>query len=330
MQALICTGIAELELQDVAPPIAGEGEVLIKLAASGICGSDMHAYLGHDARRPVPIILGHESAGHIVGGLRDGERVTINPLTGCGRCPACRFGKNNICPERQIQSMPPRQGTFAQFVTMPEANLVTVPDNISLTTAALAEPLACGWHAVRLALAVCNGESAVVLGGGAIGVGAALSLRAQGIGDVTIIEPHPGRRASIARMEGINAAESATQVAPAPLIIDAVGIAATRADASALATPGGVISHIGLGSPEGGLDIRRMTLQEITFVGTYTYTPQDFRDTCRAIFQGQLGTLDWFETRPLSAGPQAFSDIKSGNVDAPKIILIPAPEEARH
>ena len=85
----------------------------------------------------------------------------------------------------------------------------------------------------------------------------------------------------------------------------------------------GVIAHIGLGDGDCGLDIRRMTLQEITFTGTYTYTAQDFRDTCAAMFSGRLGRLDWTETRPLSDGARAFGDIHSGRIAAPKIILKP-------
>ena len=80
---------------------------------------------------------------------------------------------------------------------------------------------------------------------------------------------------------------------------------------------------MGLGDGEGGLDIRRMTLQEITFIGTYTYTMQDFRDTAAALFAGKLGPLNWTETRPLSEGWQAFQDIRAGRVPAPKIILHP-------
>ena len=81
--------------------------------------------------------------------------------------------------------------------------------------------------------------------------------------------------------------------------------------------------HIGLGSAEGGLDVRRLTLQEISFIGTYTYTAADFRATAQAMFKGQLGTLDWYETRPLEAGSQAFEDIRNGQVEAPKVILKP-------
>jgi threonine dehydrogenase-like Zn-dependent dehydrogenase len=108
-----------------------------------------------------------------------------------------------------------------------------------------------------------------------------------------------------------------------PLVIDAVGFAATRATASALAQPGGVVSHVGLGDNNGGVDVRRLTLQEITFIGTYTYTMQDFRDTAQAIFDGRLGPLDWFETRALSDGTTAFAQLRNGDIAAPKIVLDP-------
>ena len=110
---------------------------------------------------------------------------------------------------------------------------------------------------------------------------------------------------------------------PFDVVIDGVGIGPTRAAASAGVRPGGIIVHIGLGSAEGGLDIRRMTLQEITFVGTYTYTSEDFRQTAAAMFDGRLGPLDWTETRPLAEGAQAFADIRAGRVAAPKILLKP-------
>ena len=107
------------------------------------------------------------------------------------------------------------------------------------------------------------------------------------------------------------------------MVIDAVGFGATRAAASAAAEPGGVIAHVGLGDNADGLDTRRLTLQEITFIGTYTYTAQDFRDTAQAIFDGRLGPLDWTEARPLSEGFEAFKALRAGKVAAPKIVLHP-------
>ncbi len=324
MKALVYEGVEHVAYRDVPDTKPNPGEHLIRIEAVGICGSDMHAYLGHDARRPAPLILGHEAAGVITGGPRDGARVTINPLVACGRCDACNTGRENLCPDRQIISMPPREGAFAQFVAMPDRNLVEVPQHVSLAQAALAEPLAVGWHAARLGLEALHSSMerrALVLGGGAIGVAAALALSAMGVKEVRIVEPNTLRRAYL--QDSIPFEVVAETADTFPLIIDAVGFAATRATASALAQPGGVIAHAGLGEDSGGLDVRRMTLQEITFFGTYTYTAEDFRETAQAIFDGRLGALDWVEARALSEGARAFQDLRQGAVAAPKIILAP-------
>ena len=324
MKALIYEGPETLVLREVPDPQPEPGEELIRVSAVGICGSDMHAWLGHDARRPAPLILGHEAAGVIVGGARAGERVTINPLVACGTCAACQAGRENLCPEREIISMPPREGAFAEYIAMPARNLVDVPPDVSLAKAALAEPLAVSWHAVRLALEARKPgvpEGVLVIGGGAIGLAAALALAAQGVADVTLTEPNPARRAYLAgRCDFRVLPEADGQFG---LVIDAVGLATTRAMASACAAPGGVIAHIGLGEDAGGLDMRRMTLQEITFIGSYTYTARDFRDTARAIFDRRLGSLDWTEMRGLGDGAAAFADLRAGRVPPPKIILQP-------
>lgn len=326
MKALVYTGVERLEIRDVPDPTPNDGEHLIKIEAVGICGSDMHAYLGHDARRPAPLILGHEGAGTIVSGPKAGTRVTINPLVTCGTCMACRSGRENLCAHREIISMPPREGAFAQFVTMPERNLVVVPDYIPMQIAALAEPLAVSWHAARLAIEALHPgmeRRALVIGGGAIGLAAALALTAMGIEDVVIAEPNDTRRAFLNKSCGQQAVKAAD--GQFPIVVDAVGYAATRAAASECASPGGVIAHVGLGEDTGGLDVRRMTLQEISFLGTYTYTAQDFRDTAEAMFNGRLGQLDWIENRSLEEGASAFQDLRQGRVATPKIILNPWP-----
>ena len=324
MKALVYEGVETLGVREVDMPKPGTGEHLIRVEAVGICGSDMHAYLGHDERRPAPLILGHEAAGVIEAGPEKGRRVTINPLVTCCDCAYCRAGRENLCQSRQIISMPPREGAFAQFVAVPDRNLVTVPGNVPLAVAALAEPLAVSWHAARLGLEALHPameRRALVIGGGAIGLAAALSLAAMGVDDITMIEPNGARCAYLTEVCGQTCTASAE--AAAPLVIDAVGYAATRATASQVADPGGVIVHVGLGDNFDGLDIRRMTLQEITFIGTYTYSAQDFRDTAQAIFDGRLGALDWAETRALTAGATAFADLQAGKVAAPKIILDP-------
>ncbi|MEO1612983.1 MAG: alcohol dehydrogenase catalytic domain-containing protein [Pseudomonadota bacterium] len=324
MRALVYTGPEALEMRDCAEPAPAAGDALLDLAGCGICGSDMHAYLGHDERRPAPLILGHETAGVDA----DGGRWTVNPLVSDLTSRATREGRDNLCPNRQIISMPPREGAFAERLAMPKGNLVAVPDHVPLTKAALTEPLACGWHAMRLAETVSHTPIAeatcLAIGGGAIGLGAALALRAAGAKEIWLAETNPLRREIVAKEDGIRVFDPTTDKAPeAEIVIDGVGLEPTRALASAAATPGGVILHIGLGSAAGGLDIRRMTLQEIAFIGTYTYTMAHFRETAEAIFDGRLGDLNWIEERALEDGAAAFEDIRAGRAAAPKIILTP-------
>ncbi len=329
MKALVYNGPEQLNFQDMPDPVRGARDCLIRIEHVGICGSDMHAWAGHDERRPAPLILGHEAAGLVIEGPLKGQRVTVNPLVSCGVCDMCTGGRENLCARREIISMPPRQGAFAELLTMPVGNLVVLPDGFPSQIAALAEPLACGWHAVRLGSRVLDNPiaeaSCLVLGGGAIGLGAALVLASQGAAQIWVAETNAARRSIVAQSGPFKVYDPTTEAGPdaVDLVVDGVGFEATRKAAFAKVRPGGVISHIGLGSASGGVDVRRATLQEITFIGTYTYTQQDFRNTAQAIFDGHLGALDWPEIRPLSDGPSAFAEIKTGQAAAPKIILVP-------
>jgi threonine dehydrogenase-like Zn-dependent dehydrogenase len=330
MKALVYTGPNTLMFRDEPDPVPLTGEVLVKVDAVGICGSDMHAYHGHDSRRPAPLILGHEAAGRIVAGPRSGERVTINPLVVDPGCPYAIEGRWHLSPTRQIISMPPRPGAFAEFVRIPERNVIAIPDSMPIQHAALAEPVAVAWHAVRLGaerlhqpLAACG---VVVLGGGAIGLAAALVARHFGAGSIRIAEPNALRRQAIERRDGLDAYAPGAAGPPdnsVDLVIDAVGAGATRAAACAMVRPGGVIVHAGLLPGQDGLDIRKITLQEITLTGTYCYTPNDFLQSVEALASGRLGQLGWFEPRALADGSAAFADIDAGATAAAKLILLP-------
>ena len=237
MRALVYSGERRLELREIERPVTADGDVLVVVESVGICGSDMHAFLGHNDRRPPPPVLGHEAAGVVLTGELAGRRVTVNPLVACGVCPACRSGRQNICPDLQIISMHPRPGAFAQVVAIPPANLFEIPDHLSFDAAALAEPFACGWHAVRLArraMFVQLDEARIlVIGGGAIVVGAALSPLAIDAENILISEPNAARRAYLDRHCSLRSV--APRDLPADegfdLIVDAVGFDATHAQA---------------------------------------------------------------------------------------------------
>lgn len=332
MKALIYKGAERLDYEETADAAAADDCALVRVSLCGICGSDMHAYLGHDARRPPPLILGHEVAGTVAGGggadFPDGTRVTVNPLVPCGACDLCRGGRENICGRRQLLSMPPRAGGFAEYVAAPRRNLTRVPDDFPLEKAALAEPLACGYHAARVAFSLFpDGRAplelrAAVLGGGGIGWGTALHLRAFGLTEVRVSEPNELRRALLSQRGEFEVVAPERLGGDWDIVVDAVGIAATRAAACAAVASGGRIVHIGLGGGDGGVDARRMTLWEIVLAGVYCYTAEDFAATTRRMFAGELGTLDWAEHRPLSDGAGAFAELLAGKVAAPKIGLL--------
>ena len=330
MKAVVYTAPRSLEFRDEPQPIPGDDEILVKVEAVGICGSDMHAYFGHDERRPAPLILGHEACGRAMGGEFTGQSVVINPLVTCGRCDDCLDGRTNLCSTRQIISMSPRQGAFAEYIRIPERNAIAVPAGLTPTQAALAEPIATSFHAVtvgerNLRRPIAE-TGALVIGAGAVGLSAALVLASRGARHISVADTNPGRRATAARageFEVLDPLSDAIEADRFGLVIDAVGSGATRTLASSAIRPGGAIVHIGLQDSDGGLDVRKLTLQEVAFLGVYTYTMVDFRETVRAMADGRLGALDWSLERPLAQAPQAFRELENGEVSAAKIVLVP-------
>ena len=332
MKALVYTGTQQVEYRDEPDPRLAAGEVVLRIDAVGICGSDMHAYHGHDPRRVPPLILGHEFAGEIVEGPAKGMRVTANPLIACGRCDNCLQGRGNLCSNRTMVGMT-RPGAYAQFMAIPTSTLIELPEGLSPVHAALTEPAATALHAINAAARAAHRPlpelSALVLGGGAVGLLAALLLASYGVREIHLAETNPLRRASAA-----NACPSARVFDPAAgpgpgesavnVVFDAVGATRTRALALASVAPGGVIVHVGLQDWASEIDMRKLTLAEITLIGIYTYTTADMRATVRAIAAGALGDLAWVEERPLARGADAFADLHHGRSAAAKIVLRPA------
>ena len=315
MKALVYTGPKTLVFRDEPDPQANE-DVVVKVDVCGTCGSDMPAYLGHDERRPPPQILGHEAAGVATSGTYKGKRVALNPLVTCGTCDACRGGRPHVCRSRQI-------------MRAPEQNLVPIPDGLATDIAALTEPLAVGYHAVNLGERALHMPLAAariaVIGGGAIGLCVAQVLESRGARNILIAETSAIRRARLESKGRFGAYDPSGSAAPAAasmdLVLDAYGGTASRSEACRLVAPGGVIVHIGLGSAEGGIDVRKLTLQEVTFIGSYCYTPVEFRETLAGLAAGIFGPIDWTEARPLSEGGAAFAELAAGKVASAKILL---------
>lgn len=333
MKALVYTQPNEMQLLERDQPVAADGEVVLKIEAVGICGSDMHAFHGHDPRRQPGLVLGHEFAGTIsesrAANWSEGMRVTGNPLITCGTCEFCVQGRDNLCANRTMVGMT-RPGAFAEYMSIPAASLVAIPPNMPASYAAVTEPAATALHAVNLsmrALARPLPECRVlVIGGGAIGLFSALLLRSYGCRETVLAETNEARRTSAGRHAGcrtINPLASPVEADRYDLVIDAVGAKVTRASALAAVKPGGVVMHIGLQDWASEIDMRKLTLAEITLLGTYTYTMADLRATVRALHEGAFGTLDWLEERPLSDGARAFSDLDKGLAASAKLLLLP-------
>lgn len=327
MKALVYTANEEMIYRDEPPPRRAPGEALVAVESVGICGSDMHAYLGHDPRRVPPLILGHEAVGTVLEGARPGQTVALNPLITCGNCLECLGGRQNLCAHRELIGMA-RSGAFAEQIALPEANLIPVPAGLSAAKAALTEPGATALHAVGLAeksLARPLSEArALVFGGGSVGLLTALILRDKGVGEVHLAETNALRRGTAGasvQCRVFDPLSDPPEAAGFDAVFDAVGSQHTRRAAIECARPGAVIAHIGLMDAKGGMDVRHMTLQEITFIGCYTYTPVDLRITLDKLHSGALGELGWLEQRPLADGAQVFAELLAGKCATAKIVL---------
>jgi len=338
MKALVYTAPDEVIYRDEPAPALADGEVVLQIEAVGICGSDMHAYHGHDPRRVPPMILGHEFCGTIVEGSGRGRRTTGNPLIACGVCEFCAQGRNNLCANRSMVGMT-RAGAYAERMSIPAKSLVDVPQDMAPVKVALVEPGATALHALNLvtraALRPLPECAVLVIGGGAIGMLAALLARSYGVRRLTVAETNALRRASVEKAVGCATYDPRGEPAAdaraggasgdntVDVVVDAVGSKATRAAAFAAVKPGGVVMHIGLQDWASEIDMRKLTLAEITLIGTYTYTTADLRATVAALHAGVFGDLAWVEERPLAEGAAAFRDLAAGRSAAAKIVLRP-------
>ena len=334
MHALVYTGTNKIDFREEKDPIAKPGETLVKVKASGICGSDMHAFHGNDERRIPPLILGHEVSGTSLDGKFKNKDVVINPLISCEKCDYCKNEREHLCPQRTMIGMSTpvkREGGLAELVSVPEKNIFEVPKKLSIKEAALAEPAAVALHAVLLAeqnLKKPMSESKILIqGAGAIGLLCGLVLNKEKK-STNIIMSDPNKKrldecAKYLKANFVSPNDKLIKENNFDLILESVGLEVTRHQAIKSIAPGGTILHIGLTQPSGTFDFKKLTIQEITLVGTYCYTNKDFQKTLKILTEKKLGDLGWIEYRDLKKGSEAFDEIHNGTCVAPKIILIP-------
>jgi len=203
MRSAVLVDLARIELRETPVPLPGPGEVLVRLRAVGICGSDVHYYVDGrigDAVVNYPFVLGHEPAGEVallgegVTGLKVGDRVALEPAHPCGECHICKLGRPNCCPQVRFLGTPPISGVFAEYHCFTAAQCVPIPDSVSLEAAATLEPMAVGVHAVNMAR-LKMGDRIAIMGCGSIGLVTAMAARAAGASFIAMTDPLPARRA---------------------------------------------------------------------------------------------------------------------------------------
>ena len=334
MHALVYTVTQTLVYREEKNPTEKPGESILKIQASGICGSDMHAYHGHDERRIPPLILGHEVSGVIQNGKFKDKTVVLNPLITCDQCEYCKQGREHLCPDRSILGMSKpikREGGLAEYVSIPDKNIYEIPKGLNTKEAAVAEPTAVALHAVLLAeqnLKKPLSESKILIqGAGAIGLLCGLVLNKEK-NSTNIIMSDPNKKrldecAKYLKADFVSPDNKSIKENNFDLILESVGLEVTRHQAIKSIAPGGTILHIGLTQPSGSFDFKKLTIQEVTLVGTYCYTNKDFEQTLKILNEKKLGDLGWIEYRDLKKGSEAFNEIHNGTCVAPKIILIP-------
>lgn len=342
MEALVWTAPGRMEMQTLPVPASGPAEVLLEVAAVGICGSELSGYLGYNSLRVPPLIMGHEFSARVaqVGGglLADGTQpapgqlVIANPLLSCGACALCRDGLPNLCPQRQLAGAH-RPGAFARYVTLPTAQCWPLPAGMTAATGALAEPLACAVRALHHASWDSAGPL-LILGAGAIGLCCLAVARVAHPGVIVVSDRMASRLAVAAVWGATHVVEGGLAEAEAQLrgvlpggaasVIDAVGADATRALALRLVRPGGRIVYIGLHDEASPLAANYLVRQEVAIQGSFAYTPADFARAIDLLAAGVVTpTPDWVTEQPLAAGAAAFAGLVDGSITMPKIVLRP-------
>jgi L-iditol 2-dehydrogenase len=343
VKALLLTAPGVLELADVPEPAVGDDEVLVRVGAVGICGSDVHGMDGSSGRRTPPLVMGHEAAGIIeetgraVDGWAAGDPVTFDSTVYCGECAFCVDGLSNLCDRRRVLGVATdeyrRDGAFAERVAVPARILYRLPPGVSMVEAALAEPLAVALHAVARA-PIAETGSAVVVGTGLIGLLIIAALRAAGVERIVAVDLSESRLARAAGMGATDVIRSGdgdigdrlrdlSGGRGPDVAFEAVGIAATVGTAIESVRKGGTVVLVGNVVPTAELPLQWVVSRQLTLAGTAA-SCGEFPEAIRLIAAKRIDVATLVSVvAPLADGAAWFERLRSPGTDLLKVVLEP-------
>lgn len=349
MKSLLLKEYSHLELADLPQPDPGPGEVLIRVAACGICGSDVHGYDGTSGRRIPPIVMGHEAAGIVAatgtGATRfhPGDRVTFDSTVYCGECAFCRAGQVNLCDNRQVIGVScgdyRRNGAFAEYIAVPERILYPLPEAMSFPEAAMLEAVSVALHAVRVSQAQ-PGQSALVIGAGMIGLLTLQAARAAGCTPVVIADID-ATRLELARKLGadevlhLSGAELTQAVLArtggfgANHVFEAVGRTETIASAIDCVRKGGTVTLVGNITPQVTIHLQKVVSRQIRLQGSCA-SSGEYPQAMQLIAEGKIKVSPLITAvAPLTDGPRWFERLYAHEPNLMKIVLDPRESAAQ-
>ncbi len=340
MKALVFHGAKDIRYEDVETPSPKNGEVLVKVEAVSICGSDLAGYKGGNTMRVAPLIMGHEFAG-VVAGLGEGvttaklgDKVGVYTNLFCGYCPACKAGLTNVCENRRIigTTMPggAYDGAMAEYLVAPVGKLLPLSGKRSFSEYALAEPLSTGLRAVRLAGDV-KGKTVAVIGCGPIGLLTIMVLKHAGAKIIAAMDV-VDKRLTMAKQCGathtINSKDDVpafthqlTDGAGIDIVFDCVGAQATINLGADIVRLGGKVIWVGLAQPKIEFEFKHAAVKELTFQSVYLYITE-MEEGLDLIESGDIDVKQIITSEyPISEGPRIFAELASGNSNEIKVIL---------
>lgn len=323
-------GIGDVRVEEVPRPVCGRGEVLIKVAYAGICGSDLHIYRKGMFVTDVPVTMGHEFSGVVaelgadVTNLSTGDVVVGDPRVSCGNCEWCRQGQGNRCPELGfIGEVSP--GCFAEYLLIRPESLLKVPKSLTLQNAALVEPLAVALHIVAMAKLTPPVRLGIV-GAGPIGLLTVLTARTVGISQVTVVDLSPARR-ELAKKVGADLVienipeDSSSQV---DVVIEAVGVEKTLQDAVKWLKPGGRLVMAGLYEDKICFEPNDIVVKELEVAGVSAYETSDLQMAIDHLASEIIDVTPVIShILPLASAAEAFSMLTASHNNTAKILIKP-------